>query len=1091
MNKKIFLYSLASVSILASCSDEIELQNEMASQPLQKGMVKAGLLSVGTSSEDGTRAFSPEGNFVWMPETVDPTSGALLNPRTNQQIGLCWTGVNTATPELGSQSAATKNVFTNYMYEHIGWLDWGQTYADVDECTGDLLNGAYIVKEGKPEAAFAGTYDPTLVLANAQSGNSTRVNKYYYAKNKGKNSSNGNDLNLGSGVFKTENSSVFEGQYIIYFPYTDQFTKGPIVANEPDAFTVDVKDDVYATASKYGFQLGYVNHYDGGHRSANFQTKNYAAFADVQIKLANGAVGDQKIKNVVLYSESEGIIYQTGVSAESVIKAREGNNMNLVEQIASDNDAETNAVFATLKEGTTEYATVTTTYNVDKPMRVVLPVLPQTVSDLKVILINTEDKTAYYTPSNNEFKAGAQTILDIVIKSGDFGTNYIAVDEPTLVSCFKSMYATGGTVKMLRSIDLVKANDNLYKDIYSTNTAGTFAWKKATTITADPSCTSAKLTLKATKVGTAWTPVQRFTEAQDAAAKLTVDVPVVVEGPGCCATDACELYLGGQQATDDNIEITKTLTNYGKTMVRTFNSHTNVKLADVLNYYDDIKHDGEAQSYVAEGGYRKGTWMRAMSKPYFEVTNGASTDIQKTYIANLVNEGDVQFSQAAAATAADVLGNRANEIFVSGNIINNGLRIYDASTQKEKLQAANAADVAGGQINVTEYTAVIVNGYVENNKNVATIDVAGVGHSDDTDGRIDIKKAGLSKNTGTYDNAGVTNLTGGNLDNSKGLFIDRQTAQVGGNPINNGSKWTAAKELADYNKLYENGYELDESKAYITDLKSGIYVAQAETESRLAFIVNDPVISKSADVIEITAALGVDFSKADFKGKDFAGYDVRVNEDVTFRNMSVDGTGLYNGVSALGHCVDVMQNSKTASVNTFKTAAIENNLIVRNGAKAQTSSYEAELTIGNNIFVEDLSTVTIAAFTHAADFVADANAEVKVGNDIRVDGVAAAATIELNKKYTVENDVKVDAKGAFDSNSDANTVKNNFELKGDAKFASYTSTTIENTFNSYAESMFTREKIGGPESRATVNCKVLGKTEGNTITGWPTEMIAE
>lgn len=49
-------------------------------------------------------------------------------------------------------------------------------------------------------------------------------------------------------MFRTNNAAVFEGEYLAYYPYTKAFTKGQILANLPQTFTVDVQKDKYAAA---------------------------------------------------------------------------------------------------------------------------------------------------------------------------------------------------------------------------------------------------------------------------------------------------------------------------------------------------------------------------------------------------------------------------------------------------------------------------------------------------------------------------------------------------------------------------------------------------------------------------------------------------------------------------------------------------------------------------------------------------------------------------------------------------------------------------------------------------------------------------
>ena len=267
MTKKIFTYSLAVAAMLASCNDDFQNIESINSANGTKGkLVEAGLLGLNATVDAETRALNPVGGFVWMPETL-AEGGTLGDPRTNQRVGLCWTGVNNENAEFGAIATPGTNVFTNYEYEHVGWMEKGATDVDFNECNGGITNGAFIVGERPNDECFEALFGGDFATPA-----SPRWNAYYYGATEGKSAKEGNPaLNLGSGIFKTDNASVFEGQYVVYFPYTDKFTKGAIIANTPDKFDVSHDVDLWDASSKSAFQLGYISHYAGGNRATNCQ----------------------------------------------------------------------------------------------------------------------------------------------------------------------------------------------------------------------------------------------------------------------------------------------------------------------------------------------------------------------------------------------------------------------------------------------------------------------------------------------------------------------------------------------------------------------------------------------------------------------------------------------------------------------------------------------------------------------------------------------------------------------------------------------------------------------------------------------------
>lgn len=1043
MTKKIFTYSLAVAAMLASCNDDFQNIESGVESGSKGKLVEAGLLGVNSVVTEGTRAFNPKGGFVWMPEMVqgatDPMPGALTAERLNQKVGLCWTGVNTTNPQYGAASSVGENVFTNYEYEHIGWMDMTAAELDFDECDGTISNGAFIKGEapaGCMEADFAGTYSTD-----------GRWNKYYYAEKEGQRSGSV-ALNLGSGIFKTNNASVFEGQYVVYFPYTDKFTKGAIIANTPDVFDVNHDIDLYDAASKHAFQLGYINHYEGGNRSTNFQTKNYTNFLRIAEKAdLLGGAGD--VKTVIIYSPEKGIVYEQGVDASSVIAARRADDMSLVKQVGE--GVQTNAVFANLSEGANEYATIG-----DGDNFAILPMIPQEFDNLAVILINKDGKSQYHTFNDVKFEAGKGLTLTVDAGNTAWKDIYYAVDEPTFafaLNKINSATAADAEIRILRGIDMETVNDGDYA------TAGQISVAKNITITADPTCASAGFIIKS--------ETTRTIEATVATgASLKVMVPVVIEGAGCCWNTAATLNVGGTDATGvEKVAFTKDVTNYGTLNVGGTKSEVAVEFEDVQNIWDT--------EYQMGKGYSKGSIARGKTTDAakFNIVANLSTKVQTVTInGTLKNEGSVAVTSNKELATANAEGTRSLNVNIA-DVENTGV------LAKGKTKAETAADIIGGDIEVSKNALVRVANSIKNNNIWAYVHVDGVGNSDGNDGRIDLKGAQNSSNKGTIENDGVINLLGGSLDNTAGLFIDNLTGQVGGIPVDNGS--APAKYVTYFYKGIEGAND------YITDLKSGIFVAKTATNDRLAFILNDAVESKSAVVIEVTGVDGgyYDFSKAIYKGNDLANYDVRINSttNIPFVSLKKEG-GKYSTEKSIGHCLDVHSDVTIGASNILK---VEKNVFVRNGNQLDVTENVAEFNIGKDLTVEETATVNTELKT--ANTLSELNV-MYVKNDIKNYG-----DINSKRNFTVGRDFRIYNTGNLDSdgiaNGTANEVTRNFVLAGKAAFARYTTTIVKGTFTSGSGSQFVREGLGSSDVyRATVNVGTLGTTAGSATGGWPTQM---
>lgn len=255
---------------------------------------------------------------------------------------------------------ADQKVYTNYEYEHVGWLDKLATSPMPDPCDeAKLLNGAFIKGEGTPEAKFESTWNTE-----------GRWNAYYFNKTEGRYESDSEwaskkgecsgNLNLGRGVFSTKNASVFQGEYLAYYPYTNDFKKGQIVAHEPTTFSVDQTQDRYAAAWDKAFSIGYIENYRGGSAASGIAGKTLSGF--LIAKLYNYKSGDapssKKIKTVVFYSENDKILYKQDLNAKACVEALKAGDLGNGQDLYYNNGAifheRTNAVVANLHNGNGE-----------------------------------------------------------------------------------------------------------------------------------------------------------------------------------------------------------------------------------------------------------------------------------------------------------------------------------------------------------------------------------------------------------------------------------------------------------------------------------------------------------------------------------------------------------------------------------------------------------------------------------------------------------------------------------------------------------------------------------------------------------------
>lgn len=1063
---KFLLVSLAAAMMAGCADDEFVTNNGINGNEGLKGeLVKAGLLGIGRSEADTqTRAYNPAGNFVWMPSELT-ANGELTADRKNQKVGLCWTGV--AKDGFGAVDVADQKVYTNYEYEHVGWLDVEATAPKVDPCDDStLLNGAYIIGEGTPEAKFEGTFN-----------NTGRWNKYYYGETTGKyentsewagsESEYTGDLALGRGVFATKNASVFKGQYLAYYPYTNDFKQGQIVAHEPTTFTVEQTADRYATASDVAFSIGLVDDYEGGNSASGIGAKTLSGFLIAKLCNYNKVKSPDKktIKTVVFYSETAGILYKqdlnAGLCVAALKKGSLGNGEELYYTSAPLFREKTNAIVANLtKDGNEGFELIGTaiapTKNDDYAW-VALPVLPQTISDLHVILIDDKDRSCDMLMESGAIEPNKALVKEINVDECEFVNEYLAVDEASFLSAMDKIKNNGSTdddieanrVKLLRDIKMTFAGDAVAPYVGNGKYAGIYnslffdknikiysACGAKLIVTADT-----KMHIKNLASTVEGTPTPTPT--------LTIDVPVVVEGAGCCGNKVAKLSVGGAQnvAQPCHVVMTQDVENYGTLALgNNASGNTSVEINGTLTNKLD--------------GYAEERYKTIDAAKVYLVGGLRENSAAKITINKVVNEGDVY--------------SRANALDIWGDDQNPDVRWFEEETVAENRVVNTEIKTLENKkkVEIAKNTMITVATKLDNSEATSVIDIIGEGFSV-KDGRLDVK-ATTAANKGTIDNKGVVNFTGNSLVN-EGLFIDQLSGQVGGKMINNGTATGATT------KTYDGA-------VYSTDLGvKGIYVSQVATVERMGKVLSDEVLEPSTVILEILGCDAYFYNFGEFE-KNMADKDVYINvtkknvagKQISFKSFEeVDGKPILTE-SCFGHCVTVLSGNKLATMegvlNTVKDVKVEEGgeFVMKkfgNSFKGE-QTQEVKVTIGQDLINE-------GKVTHEADL-------LTVKRDLMNEN-----SFTSKKNFEVHRNVETGDGDSvkFDSEGENNLVKGNFtQTGGEVTFAMKTTTKIEGTF-ACNKGKFEREGLNGNTTyRATVNVGTLGATNGTTNTAWPTEI---
>lgn len=1057
-----FLFVAAFAASLLSCQDDTFVSNNANSNDGLKGkLVKSGLLGIGYGAGNAeTRAYSVDGRFIWMPTALkadgsidaDPITGAA---RSNQRIGFCWTGINNEDPEYSAATSLSQKVYTNYEFEHVGWLDKNATGVEKEECAPfALTNGGYIV--GETVNGDVATWQSNPYTSTNGSGTN------YQTKDDGQYAigeyANG-ELNLGSGLFKTENSDVFEGEYLVYFPYNDGFTKGQILAAQPDHFDIDVNLNRFTTLSRYAFSIGRVNHYAGGQSLEKISTRTLSSFAGV--KLYNSAIsGTNNIKKVIFYANETGFLFEQDLDAKACVEAIT-NSKPLGEEVyykdgttaVKTND--TNAIYATLTNNGTEYATVSTSANgsLNNALKVYFPVLPQTVNNLTVVLINDEDKTYAYQAGAVKFESGKDNSIAIDLKGANFESKYMVVDEETLFSALENIKSHGSTtetntIQLLRS---VRIEDVMSHAPYVGN-LGTMFFDKDINI-----MTLCKPNAKGEEVGLTLAAGQEmYIKSMDATgeAKLTFNVPFTVEGAGCCDADVARLSVGSTASGIANIEFTKIINNGALALANVAGKKATIKVGELVNAYDEWALD-------------KGKTLDAAQ---LFLLGNTQSDIE---IGTLTNKGMVTASPVTVGKPGCVVSGAGKnwtswKDYVDGAIstldktsftIRPVVATIETLTNEVSVGTKDPTLNKGGEINIEGFAELVVNALTNTSETaiIKTLNVKDGEANTTIDGRLTL--TGASTNNGIIDNNGVTNLVGQPMQNN-GLLIDQLSGQLGGQYIENGTGTGLSRT---YHSL-----------KYETDLPvKGMYVSKVATNQRLNFTLTDEVTSASVNVIEIVGSDVFFFNLENvdpnnvLKDKDV--YVAADAKQIAFKALDSAGKATEK---SFGHCVTVRSNStlnvKDGLLSTVNDVNVEENAIFKVDAK--NNADKSEITIGG-----DLNNA--GTTTHKADI-------LTVKNDLNNE---ATASFTSDNRFVVEGNVET--AGIFDSNGTPNAVTGNFDqTAGNTTFAFKTTTTVDGQFSCAAGASFLREALGtSGDYRATVNVGGLGELKGNNNGGgWPT-----
>lgn len=739
-NKALLVATMALPLAFAACvQDEFESNSMSQAQEgelitLPENYLLAGMF--GGAAE--TRSIYHNGiEFVWLPVNNDNNKP--------DAIGLCWRG--------GGYTSNPNVVYTNYKFEHYGWLGEGET-APVLDCDGKLVNGQLLSNLGtNKDDLLAGTWE-------VAGTDGKYANMMVDAKN---------------GVFHTENSTIFKGDYIVYYPYNEQFhdvdyipATAPTMIKRTGTNCLDENTQKYTEElAKEVFVAGTMTGVDGGQQNGVFSTNFVSGGVIVRIH-AKDLCGIEK----VLLVADNGFATEVKLDAQKIASGAKGAAL-----YAAEPEKFENALIAEIEGGMDIAA--------GKTANVVFPVLPTTsktaLENAQIILVAKSGKTLVKPAEdlkNLMSLAEGWNVQEITIKSEDFAFNSYAYDTESLLKALTEHNVAGKkgqTIDVLTKITLDPEykftmpypdggtqKETSLKDLFYQSSASLYIAEDLT------------LTGKGEIVVPADVQLTFKSVSGDNPTTVTFDVPVTIEGKGCCGDYPGTVVLRTASKKQGSYVFNKKITNEGTLYLGTdLNGAVDIKAVEIDN------NGGYINAYCAGKGLKEGSTISIDKLTNTYVARDTETEEEK------VNNGRVNIVAKFWDQATEQKQNAEEE---TKNRVN--------MTVGELVNNENAYVLVGKRTNL------YVTGASKNNGRIK-VETSGEGTNNDgvqeTDGKLQIEQEGSIANTGLIENYGVVNTIGSMTQNdADAVIIEYMGSQFGfNNPIVDAGEYICEVEDVD------------------------------------------------------------------------------------------------------------------------------------------------------------------------------------------------------------------------------------------------------------------------------------------------------
>ena len=544
MKTKLFLATLALPLAFGACTND-DFETASQQQGVNGELVEVGPGFVITANKGGDEAATKGQwiealngtskflNYAWWPN--DEVDGSTHTP-VRDQIGLCWIGQTPGT-----------NVYTNYKFQHAGWLNEDEISAEIEPCEPYAIENGYELVNDltwdsddpyKLKDGTSGEFNTTAL--NVTEGEYKEENNQFLTKNA---LSTGNKLNLNSAFFRTETETLFGGDYIAYLPFTsDMKDEGPIMAHSPEEVTVTLDannaNKKYAHLGSAMFMYANAPGLVGGTQASNFSFKHLSGLIRVNISVDNAWTDLSDLSYITLVDANSKFVTKVGLDAAKIVA--EGKAASTGSALYVANTAEyTNMLTANIEDMTNASSNV----NAKGQLSIYIPALPTQTGALKVVLYDgTKKKSAVYSaPAITVTPGGVADINVSNVAAKDFTS--------TVVTTEQALFDLVGADGQARPGDVVELLGDIELGTLASPNNNGWAVEEAVTIK------GGKIIVPAKKGATSFTWTVK--------ANATIDSDIEIENKGCCDVNNGKMVIGENSPKGLKVKLNGTIDNYG------------------------------------------------------------------------------------------------------------------------------------------------------------------------------------------------------------------------------------------------------------------------------------------------------------------------------------------------------------------------------------------------------------------------------------------------------------------------------------------------------------------------------------------------